>query len=66
MTADKPLVVTMSKVKETPGTIVYNQIDSNGNVMKAEGGAMIPSLYIRKEAFDAGVPQRVEVTVKPQ
>ena len=45
----------LKQIKKTPGTIVYGQVSSNGDVLPKEY-SHIPSLYIRKEAFEGQLP----------
>ena len=42
-------------IKKTPGTVVYGQISSAGDVLPKEY-SMIPSLYIKKAAFEGRMP----------
>ena len=45
----------LKQIKKTPGTVVYGQISSAGDVLPKEY-SHIPSLYIRKEAFGGAMP----------
>jgi hypothetical protein len=46
--------VTLTFSKETKNTFVF---------VDQEDGAVIPSLYVRKEAFPNGAPDSITVTV---
>ena len=45
-------------IKKTPGTVVYGQISSAGDVLPKEY-SMIPSLYIKKAAFEGRTPPAI-------
>lgn len=47
--------LTLKRFKTTPGTVVYGQVSSAGEMLPKEY-SMIPSLYIKKEAFEGAVP----------
>lgn len=47
--------ITLTKIKTTPGTVVYGEVSSNGNVLDKEY-SRIPSLYIKKVAFEGALP----------
>lgn len=51
--------------KQTPGTFVFQEVDADGNAKKASDGAVVGSLYTRKTAWGASVPQRLSVTITP-
>lgn len=55
--------VNMLFSKETPGTYVYAEADEDGNPIQNKRETKIPTLYIRKEAFGADVPETVTLTV---
>ena len=50
----------MKYKKSTINTFVYEEIDNNGS----EAVSKIPSLYIRKAAFNGNAPERICVTVE--
>jgi hypothetical protein len=45
----------LKKFKTTPGTVVYGQVSSAGEMLPKEF-SMIPSLYIKKDAFQGEMP----------
>ena len=45
----------LKKFKTTPGTVVYGQVSSTGEMLPKEF-SMIPSLYIKKDAFQGDWP----------
>lgn len=47
--------ITLKKIKTTPGTVVYGEVSSNGDVLDKEY-SRIPSLYIKKVAFEGALP----------
>ena len=47
--------ITLTKIKTTPGTVVYGEVSSNGSVLDKEY-SRIPSLYIKKVAFEGALP----------
>ena len=47
--------ITLKRIKTTPGTVVYGEISSNGSVLAKEY-SRIPSLYIKKIAFEGELP----------
>lgn len=49
----------------TPGTIKFQEVDEHGNAKKANDGAVVGTLYTRKTAWGANVPQKLSVTISP-
>lgn len=47
--------LTLKRYKTTPGTVVYGQVSSAGDILPKEY-SQIPSLYIKKEAFEGAIP----------
>ena len=47
--------IKLKQIKKTPGTIVYGQVSSAGSILPKEN-ALIPALYIKKEAFEGSLP----------
>ena len=45
----------LKQIKKTPGTVVYGQVSSAGEILPKEY-SMIPSLYIKKAAFEGRLP----------
>lgn len=45
----------LKQIKKTPGTVVYGQVSSAGDILPKEY-SMIPSLYIKKAAFEGKLP----------
>ena len=43
--------IKLKQIKKTPGTVVYGQVSSAGEILPKEY-SMIPSLYIKKAAFE--------------
>lgn len=56
MTTTPRQTISFNLEKETPGTFVYKQAAPADE-------AIIPSLYIKKRAFDASPPKKLSVTV---
>ena len=54
--------INMQFKKETKGALVYEEIDTGGNVIDF-GLAKIGTLYVRKKAF-TGSPPRISVTLE--
>ena len=70
-TATKPATdellasVTLIQVKETPGTFVFSEIDSDGDVIEDFKQATVGKLYIRKSKLKNGsVPTKLQVDVR--
>ena len=56
--------IVLKQIKKTPGTVVYGQISSAGDVLPKQY-SMIPSLYIKKEAFEGALPPaKVKVVIE--
>ena len=56
--------ITLKKIKTTPGTVVYGEVSSAGNVLDKDV-SRIPSLYIKKVAFEGvTAPTFVKVIVE--
>lgn len=53
------MIVLMRHKKDTKNTYVYEEVDSNGDTL-----SKIPSLYIRKTAFNNNPPNNISVTVE--
>lgn len=65
MTNGSATVLTMSLAKETKGTYVYNEVDGSGVPVTSEAGAKVPTLYIRKGAFNgSGAPAKLKLTIE--
>jgi len=47
--------ITLKRIKTTPGTVVYGEISSAGDVLPKEY-SRIPSLYIKKATFEGALP----------
>jgi hypothetical protein len=47
--------IKLKQIKKTPGTVVYGQVSSAGEILPKEY-SMIPSLYIKKAAFEGQLP----------
>ena len=47
--------ITLKKIKTTPGTVVYGEVSSAGHVLDKQY-SRIPSLYIKKTAFEGALP----------
>ena len=47
--------IVLKKIKTTPGTVVYGEVSSGGEVLPKEY-SRIPSLYIKKNAFEGALP----------
>ena len=47
--------IKLKQIKKTPGTVVYGQVSSAGEILPKEY-SMIPSLYIKKAAFEGALP----------
>ena len=47
--------ITLKKIKTTPGTVVYGEVSSAGHVLE-KSVSRIPSLYIKKTAFEGALP----------
>jgi hypothetical protein len=47
--------ITLKRVKTTPGTVVYGEVSSAGNILDKQY-SRIPSLYIKKVAFEGAIP----------
>ncbi len=49
---------------DTPGALRYEEVDSKGKPRtKDEEGAIIGSLYLRKQAVEGAQPEFVDVTI---
>lgn len=46
--------IVLTKAKETKGTYVYSNPD-----------AVVPSVYVKKDAFPDGAPAKLEMTLTP-
>ena len=56
--------IKLKQIKKTPGTVVYGQVSSAGEILPKEY-SMIPSLYIKKAAFEGKMPPAtVTVVIK--
>ena len=49
------LEITLKRIKTTPGTVVYGEVSSAGAILSKEY-SRIPSLYIKKIAFEGAIP----------
>lgn len=47
--------IKLTKIKTTPGTVVYGEVGAGGTVLPKDV-SRIPSLYIRKTAFEGALP----------
>ena len=47
--------IKLKQIKKTPGTVVYGQVSSAGEILPKEY-SMIPSLYIKNAAFEGALP----------
>jgi len=47
--------IKLKKIKTTPGTVVYGEVSSAGHVLDKDV-SRIPSLYIKKVAFEGALP----------
>jgi hypothetical protein len=47
--------IVLKRIKTTPGTVVYGEVSSAGSVLEKEY-SRIPSLYIKKVAFEGALP----------
>lgn len=66
MTKNQPTTMFFAWAKETPGTHQYHEVDAKGHALKADTGAVIGTLYVRKSALNGVKPERLEVTVTPR
>jgi len=64
MTNGASTVVTFALEKETKGAIRYQEVDAQNVPVKAEGGAKIGTLYVRKSALNGEIPQKLKVTLE--
>ena len=56
--------IKLKQIKKTPGTVVYGQVSSAGEILPKEY-SRIPSLYIKKAAFEgASPPAFVKVVIE--
>lgn len=53
------MIVLMKHKKDTKNTYVYEEVESNGDTLPK-----IPSLYIRKTAFNGTPPDNISVTIE--
>ncbi len=65
MTKGQIITVHYAMEKTTPGTIRYQEVDSKGNPVKADA-AKAPTLYIKKTALGADIPQKLQVQITAQ
>jgi len=49
--------ILLTKIKTTPGTVVYGEVGASGTVLPKDV-SRIPSLYIRKVAFEGALPPK--------
>ena len=63
MTKNQTTTVKFVMEKATPGTIRFQEVDDNGTPRKANDGAVVGTLYIRKTALGSEVPQKLTVTI---
>jgi len=56
--------ITLKRIKTTPGTVVYGEVSSAGDILPKEY-SRIPSLYIKKIAFEGALPPaKVKVVIE--
>ena len=56
--------ITLKKIKTTPGTVVYGEVSSAGDILPKEY-SRIPSLYIKKQTFEGALPPaKVKVLIE--
>ena len=64
MEGNKMIEVKLARTKSTKNTFVYGELDSSGSPQASEF-CRIPTLYIRKAAFEGALPpQRIVVRVE--
>ena len=62
--AIKAVNVNMILDRETKGALRYQEVNGEGIALEIGAGAKVGTLYIRKDAFPAGVaPKGVAVTI---
>ena len=65
MTKNNVIVRTYVLEKTTPGAVRYMEVDANGKQLKGDAdGALAPTIYFRKAAMGAEVPQRLTIEIK--
>lgn len=58
------MILTLKKVKTTPGTVVYGEVSSAGDILPKEY-SRIPSLYVKKVLFEGAIPPaKIKVVIE--